>query len=417
VQSKRLTAPGLQSPATQYSPDTRALILGAGVAGCAIARALAHRGYNSVIYERLSAPAAATSAVPHALLRPQVTKAPQITNHYFHRAFERARQEIAQVQAQVDHSSTVADLGGVLQLVNDADSWPDSSHYARLDRSTASSLAGTELAGDALYFEHAGRVNLGNLCRHWLSGLPGQIRFNGGVSVDDLRQTQDGWCLLDQHGDEIDASPLIIIASGETADRLSQTAHLPLQAGRGQISFFNAPETDLPTKIITGKGSVIPANNGFWAGSTHQRGIANTKAHAADDSQNLTTAAALCPHLCSGIRPKAAKSWTGIRYSSPDRMPIVGGAPVHDWYLRTYADLKHGRRDQSFPHPRFHDGLYLLTGFGSRGAIHSVYAAELLAALIAGDTHALDDETKAVCCTLHPGRFLIRQARRGQPAT
>lgn len=384
------------------------------MAGCSIARALAHRGFHSVIYERLNQPAAATSAVPHALLRQQITKAPQITSHYFHRAFERAQQEIAQLQAQNDKLLAVADSGGVLQLVNDAESWPDSAHYTRLDRATASSLAGTELAGDALYFEHACRLNLGVLCRHWLNLLHPQVQFNAGIGVNELRRTQSGWCLLDLYGNEIDESPLVIIASGATACRLPQTAHLPLQPGRGQISFFDAPDAYLPNRIITGKGSVIPVDNGFWAGSTHQRGVADRTTKVADDSHNLNTATALCPRLCSGTTPVASKSWAGIRYSSPDRMPIVGGAPVHDWYLSAYADLKHGRRGQSYPCPHFHDGLYLLTGFGSRGAIHSVYAAELLAALIAGDKP--DDETKAIYCTLHPGRFLIRQARRGQPA-
>jgi len=403
--------PGLGRPEDVYSAASTALIIGAGLAGCAASRLLAKSGFNCVLYDQNDMPACGTSAVPRALYRPQVTRTAQLENHYFSHAFNCIRTEVSNVSSNCGSKPE-----GVLQLVKDASLWPDNEQYTQLTRSTASELAGTAVAGDALYFEDAGSVAISNLCNHWIAQSQAS-EFIGNTRVQSLRKTDYGWQLLDSQQNIINESPLVVISSAGMARQLAETAHLPLQKIRGQISYFEPAETSnkpTPLKIITGRCTVIPAAGGFWAGSTHQRDNQSSQLSDDDDQLNLQHAFGLCPELRQTIARgcKARRSWVGFRYSTPDRLPIAGAAPLAEWYRQHYADIRHGKRQQRFPEAKFHTGLYLLTGFGSRGALHSVLAAQTLVNIITG-TPLQSDHPQAFTRLLHPGRFLIRLLRRG----
>lgn len=423
--------PGLEPPAKTFSTDTRAVIIGAGLAGCAVARALVNAGYRCVLYDRNASPAGGTSAVPCALVRPQVTKTSQTTTLYFDQAFNRIHDELKRVVGS--GSQVFAQLTGALQLVKSISQWPANQHYSALTKTQASDLAGVTLASDALYFDKAGWIDMHSLCQHWITQCHAQgknsFQYLGGTHVQSLETTADGWQLLNESNDIIDCSPLVIVASGELACGLQQTAHLPLQRSRGQLSHFSVSAehtAHIPNTIITGKGSVIPVDDGIWTGSTHHRHDNIVHCTPEDDLINVQNAIKLCPDLANGLNSTgssnnvpvdkhlASRSWTGFRYSTPDRLPVVGAAPDPMWYRQHYADLRHGRRQQQFPQPCFHDGLYLATGFGSRGALHSIYASDTLASIISGGARACTDPEHTIRRLLHPGRFIVRQLRSGK---
>jgi len=418
-----MTTPGLDPPGNHFSTTTPAIIIGSGIAGCAITRALANAGFKCLLYDCHDAPAGETSAVPCALFRPQETRTEQTTTRYFREAFNRIHTDISPDLQSTPNACLSANFDGVLQLVRDSSRWPDSDYYRALSKAEASEMAATELASDALYFDRAGWLSMSGLCNRWIrqsdDATQGSIEFIGNTDVRTLRKTSDGWQLLDAENCVINESRLVIIASAQVASQLTQTAHLPLQKSRGQLSYFVADTAEtqgVPRKVITGRGSVIPAANGFWTGSTHQRNNNSTLPSHHDDQVNLQCAIGLCPSLETALditTTRSSDSWVGFRYSTPDRLPIVGAAPLADWYWQHYADLRHGRQLQVFPPPRYHDGMFLLTGFGSRGALHSVYAAEILTETITGIHQSPTGCSRAIANLLHPARFIIRQLRRG----
>ncbi len=414
-----MTIPGLDAPEYHFSPATPAIVIGAGLAGCALACALVRAGFTCTLYDRQNTVASETSAVPCALFRPQVSRTEHHASRYLQQAFNRIHTEIT---GEPDTVTVSAQATGVLQLVKDCQLWPESESYRKLTKADASQKAGAELAGDALYFDRGGWFDINRLCRRWISQCkacgPQHTNFIGNTAVHSLLKTTGGWQLKDAYGGVIDESPLVIVACAELATRLAETSHLPLQRSRGQISHFTRNSSSalgIPTITVTGKGSVIPVSSGFWAGSTHQRQQNSPHSSTQDDQLNLKGAMALCPQIAETIAQPAVadKSWVGFRYSTPDRLPVVGAAPVKDCYLQDYADLRHGRRTQSFPQPHFHHGLYLLTGFGSRGALHSVHAAEILTDVITGKMNSAKGYAQTLNHILHPGRFIIRQLRRG----
>ncbi len=392
---------GLEQPDRAFSTAETALIIGAGLAGCACARTLAGSGFTCKLYDRNADLAAATSAVPAAIHQPHLTRTDQLRRRYYLAAYKRSLTEFSAPEYQSLYHRT-----GLLKLVDDVDSWSDHHSWERHSQTSASLLAGTTVASEALYLKDAGWISPHALCTHWVT-TDASISFHGGTEISGLRRTMSGWLLLDAQGKTIDESRLVILANGGQMTRFDATSHFPLQALRGQMSFFDGPDLLPPAApIISGKGYILPGKSGFWSGATHQRDNTSVTTSVADDLKNAAQVNALLPDL---LPPnQATTSWAGVRCTTPDRLPLIGAAPDASFYRQAYADLHHGRTNQSFPKAQFEDGLFVIGGFGSRGVIHSLHAATALCGIIQAE-HSVPPEFLAAT---HPGRFLLRQLRR-----
>ena len=78
---------GLGLPEYSFNTTHKAIIVGAGLAGCAIANALAQRGYRSALYDSNTSVAAGASALPAAVVRPAIS-GDVFYSTYFNHAFE-----------------------------------------------------------------------------------------------------------------------------------------------------------------------------------------------------------------------------------------------------------------------------------------------------------------------------------------
>jgi tRNA 5-methylaminomethyl-2-thiouridine biosynthesis bifunctional protein len=93
----------------------------------------------------------------------------------------------------------------------------------------------------------------------------------------------------------------------------------------------------------------------------------------------------------------------GFRAVPPDRLPLVGALPQEE----AAGDLRDARLGAV---PRW-QGLYCLTGLGSRGMAWGMLAAELLASQLNGEPLPLETELVGA---VDPARFLLRRHRRGK---
>ena len=84
---------GLSLPEYTFNTSQTALVIGAGLAGCAIAQALAKRGYHCRVFDQHETIAASTSALPAAVIRPAIN-GDQLFTDYFSYAFDLCCQSI-----------------------------------------------------------------------------------------------------------------------------------------------------------------------------------------------------------------------------------------------------------------------------------------------------------------------------------
>jgi tRNA 5-methylaminomethyl-2-thiouridine biosynthesis bifunctional protein len=172
----------------------------------------------------------------------------------------------------------------------------------------------------------------------------------------------------------------VILACGLATASLAP--EVKLSAVRGQASFLDTEER--PAAAAWG-GYVLPTRTGLLFGATHDRGDTGLETRAADHARNLETLAALRPALAGRLDPDRLQGRAAIRATTGDRLPLAGAAQA--------------------------PGLFLLTGFGSRGFSWAPLLAEHVAALAVGAPSPLPRDLAEL---VDPGRFARRAAKRGR---
>jgi tRNA 5-methylaminomethyl-2-thiouridine biosynthesis bifunctional protein len=151
-----------------------------------------------------------------------------------------------------------------------------------------------------------------------------------------------------------------------------------LQRLRGQITRLPAatPGLVLPRVPVTGLGYALALPDGdllCGASSAAQDECSDLRAN--DHRRNLEQLARLTGAIID-VDAASLAGGVGWRITSPDRLPMLGPVPE--------LDRSAGARiDQPRRVPR-RPGVYIATGFGSRGITQAALAGEVVAAWITG---------------------------------
>jgi tRNA 5-methylaminomethyl-2-thiouridine biosynthesis bifunctional protein len=387
-------------------PARHALIVGAGLAGCAAAWALAQQGWSSTVLERRGAPACEASGNPAGLFH-GIVNAPDGLHARFNRAAALAAR--AAVRAAID-GGVPGHLQGLLRLetalapiamralLQDLALPPD--YVQALDRDEAGACAGIALAHPAWFYPAGGWVQPGGLARSYLVRAAGHAELRTGVEVQALRRVDDVWMLLDSAGRPIAQATTIVLANAGDALRLLDAPGWPVDTLRGQISLADAARLALPRLPVAGAGYLLPAIDGRAIfGATAQRGDADPTVRAVDHEFNLAQLARLTGQPVD-LRADELSGRTAWRCSSVDRLPVIGAVP-DDGAMRA-------RLEQPRLVPR-RPGLFVFTALGSRGITWSALGAQLLASWVTGAPAPVE---ASLLDAVDPARFVSRRARR-----
>jgi len=356
-------------------PRRTVVIVGAGIAGAAAARAVRALGGAALLIEA-EGPGAGASGNPAALVTPRLDAGLGAPAQLFAQAFGRAVRLYAELPGAVI-------ARGVLQLA------ARPGDAARFGKIAASGLfepgaltplspeATAARTGDepvaALDQADALVVAPAALLAAW-AGEPRKGR------VATLRRAGEGWAALDADGMVLARADAVILAAGLACADLAPG--LPLAPVRGQASWTTDGET---APALAWGGYLAPAPDGLLFGATHDRGETATDLRAADHARNLDALAQVRPRLAERLAGAALAGRASVRAVTPDRLPLAGAVPGGA------------------------AGLYVLSGFGSRGFAHAPLLAEHVAALALGAPSPLPASLQTV---VEPGRFARRAARR-----
>ena len=387
-------------------------ILGAGLAGCWLARLLAERGIVVRLIDAQANVAAGASGNAAGIVKPHVTRTPCLAMDFHiaaHRCLLQQLESMPELRQGSD-GDTLFNGIGVLQLIGKA--YPASMHYDCLNCTEARGIAGIPLSSTALHFQDSGWLDPGALCRE-LVRHPGIVMSTGchatGIARCNEPLRQAYWQLTIRQGQDVKASRLVL-ACGDSLGEFPQTRALPIVAARGQISRFlmKARET-VPRCVISGKHYVIPDGQSVLVGATFDRDVVDDRIHLQDHARNLAGLRETLP--CLQVHETASAGYAGVRATTPDRLPLVGPAPNMDRVSTVYADLKHGRTLDQYPALPCPEGLFLLGGLGSRGIVTAPMAATILADMLTGVGTESWDRWAPL---LNPARFRVRDLKRGK---
>lgn len=394
--------------------EKRALVIGAGIAGCAVAERLVTRGWRIQLVDRETRPAMAASGNPVGLLHPVITSDDNHHARIVRAAHLYAVRLLDRLAAR--HAGLAWNPRGILQLARDAAQEAEQeasckslgfpTDYVRYaNRDEASALAGLPLATGGWYYPEGGWISPAAFCRALLEAAGDGVALTMQRSVNALRRTAEGWQALAADGVSIGEAPLVVLANAQGIQPLAASCELPLTKIRGQISLLPAGAVPGLAMALCGNGYVIPEVGGrHCCGATFDLDDDDPAVREDSHRTNLGHLRALLPSLdLSGVDTATLAGRVGFRSASLDRLPLVGPLPDRSAAL--------GRSPPLFKVPRLPD-LHALAALGSRGMVLAPLMAELLAARIEGETLPLE---RTLVDALDPARFLVRRQRHSPP--
>ena len=381
----RLTRPPAPAPRAQPFPraaprDGDILIVGGGIAGCAMAHALRARGRSATIISH--GPAAST--LPAALLTPWLEAGHRPHANALYAAFLYA----ANLYERLDVFDT---RGGQRLLIG-----------AARAAALASLWPGLTADGDRLHIARAGTLDPARA----LAALAGDTPR---ITAQVAGLTHDGsqWTLHDHGGGRIAAAPIVILAGGAAGSACALLAPLNLMLSAGQLSLHASPAP--PASLIVWGSFIAPVGAQLMVGTTHDATSSATPPEP-DAARAAVLTADASRITALAIDPEPQSLWSGVRASSADRLPTVGPLVDAARYQRHFAAQARGG-PVAPPADLLLPGLHCLTGFGARGFAHAPLMAQALAADLCGEPSPFEQPASHA---FHPARFLWRALKRGE---
>lgn len=404
--ARKVAAAGLQPVVTPGG--SRIAIIGGGIAGSAMAAALAERGQPAMLFEANPDLSQAASGNPVGIAMPRLQRGDDPIARFNRAAWRFARAWYDRLSAGPDDKPAF-NRCGVLQLARTAE---ELDKFVGLsDHEIVACRSGTVLDGDQVHALTGEPDRLGGLWlpeAGWLrpAVLCQQLRQQAGIDNRAARVArieplpEGGWRLLDASGRSLTEAEIVIVANGLDSRQFAPLSWQPLRPKRGQITVLAAAEPEgsgyLPSCIVTFGHYLSPVIDGrrvLGASFDHWPDACPVDwpvPDAASDAGNRRALADWLPQAARHLE-RVVGHRAGLRATTPDHLPLAGPAPAHD--------------DPQAVVP----GLYLLTGLGSTGMVSAPVLAELIAAELFGEPLPLARDERAAVL---PARFLLRAARR-----
>ncbi|MDF1647035.1 MAG: bifunctional tRNA (5-methylaminomethyl-2-thiouridine)(34)-methyltransferase MnmD/FAD-dependent 5-carboxymethylaminomethyl-2-thiouridine(34) oxidoreductase MnmC [Legionellaceae bacterium] len=382
----------------------RAIVVGAGLAGCFTARALVARGWQVTLLDAAPTVGAGASGIKQAVLYPHLSGYASPLSTWMLHAFLFATRTYAHL---LKADMIRGELKGLLQFVFKEKSLKNWLNiYPALgelvDKTTASQLAGMPINAEALFVPDAGWIDSRILCE-FLVNKSG-ITWQPNITVDKLVYEQGEWCLSGVN------APVVVLANGGNATDFRETKSLPLEQFRGQMTAIESTVNTKPLKLpLCGLGHVLPADKDVhWIGASYHGDKLHMMIDEQDNQENIAKLSTLPTQ--DMWSPRSVTSWANIRAKTPDYLPLVGPVPDILAFQSQFSGLsKDGGRLIEKPGV-YYPGLYICAGFGSRGLTSVPLAAEYLASVICHEPALLSLSTVE---SIAPARFLVKQIKQG----
>lgn len=380
--------PGAQAAALRHRPEPvpprRVAVIGAGLAGCAVAERLAARGAEVLLIERHAAPAQEASGNPSGVLRPMVARDDSLIARLSRAAFLHASVHLRRLEGEglrLKWGPT-----GVFQVAHDEE-------HEALQRAVCETGAlptgfvrylpdwemtrriSYPVALGGWWFPRGAWVNPASLCAANLQRAGTALTRLFGSEALSVSQASRGWSI--RLGDQLIDADRVVLANAADAAALAGQA-LPLSRVRGQISRLARSYLPALNVTICREGYVCPTPEGdVNFGASFDPGDPDPVERADSHQGNLARLERLLPGVLPEIDPSVLAGRVSFRTATPDRMPLIGEL----------------------------SGLGILSGLGARGLVWNTLGAEALASALFGDPLPLERDLQLATA---PGRFASR---------
>jgi tRNA 5-methylaminomethyl-2-thiouridine biosynthesis bifunctional protein len=405
-----------REPPDAFGGERTALVIGAGIAGAACAEALARRGWQVHVLDRDARPPVG-APLPAGLMYPLLAADDAVLARLARAGAALGAAALARVAPDgAFEASPVWRRDGVAQLAGDAttlDRWRTAIGRLALppgfvelcDAEELGRRAGVAVRGGGLWWPRGTTVVAAAWCRALLASS--RVELRTGLAVARLERADRGWRALDDAGQVMSESGVVVVAGALDSARLLGMA-VPMQPIPGRLTLLQ-PDTlrDLRA-AVSGDGYLLRSPTGQLAvGATYETALpgADDPTPPSDEQAVAGNLARLTRLLAEPPAVAATGNLYGVRCVARDRLPLAGAAVDEAAAWRQRSELR-GAQLEELPRP---PGLYGCFALASRGLTMAPLAAELIAARIEGEPLPVERDLAAA---VDPGRFLLRALRR-----
>ena len=416
------------SPAASASNKHTVAVIGAGLAGCHTARALAERGYSVTVYDAGTHIANGASGNPqgvvytrfshenNALAQLNMAALYFADSYYQHRHYGQVgartgvyHQEHDTEQRQANQRTTAAKITA---------KYSQNTPLAQaLTADDASKALDAPIEHPGVFTHLGGWMRPDALCQTLLNHPNIQVRLNHALVKLSYTPNSALW-QLHFNQQACQQAKLVVVANAHAAKQLAQLAHLPIKGIRGQMSYatLNEPEHLALKAPICGEGYLAPTftnalqQTQLCFGATFDVKSTSTAITPQDNTANLAMLQRLMPRFNLPVNVPI-QGRASLRCSTPDYLPIIGPAPIEASFEETFGAYRKNKNYCINALGQYHLGLFVNVGHGSRGLVYTPYAAELIACLINGEPLPMAEAVYKHC---HPARFIIRDLIRNK---
>lgn len=326
------------------SPIRRVAIVGAGIAGAALVHHARLFGVDADLFDA-HGPAAGASGNPAGLVTPRLDAGNAAVTGLFADALHYAGALYRRVAPDaILHEGTYLCEGP--RDASRFDRLADLAQHVVGDIARMAEVPGVAGRG-GLHLKPALAVSPPAVVEALIAGQAVQRE-----SIIECRGAVEGVRLMTDAGGTF-SYDAVVLACGAGIFELAP--ELPLQPVRGQVELVVTDEH--PPAPVSWGGYVVPLNDGFVFGATHDRDDIATDVRDVDRVRNLELLARAMPDLAAAVADLPSRSRAATRVASRDHLPRAG---------------------------EIASGVFVLTGLGGRGLCLAPLMARAVMAEIAG---------------------------------
>lgn len=396
------------TPPLALQSNAQVVIIGAGLAGCALAYTLSHQGFHITLMEKADAIAQGASGNPAGLLMPSLSPDHNFADQFYTQGYLTTLRYILNAPDLLEHQDYC--LKGLTQyaVIPRLQHWLKSLYKQDWPERLA------RLQENCIDYPTSGWVKPARLCQSFLQNAKTEnLHLLTQTTVTELETTSQGVKIIytaDKRGTRkwlpADA---VIIACGFESNQFCQSQSYPLYKSPGQLSELTLKSAFAQSKPLTAKSYLIPlTEHKLLLGASFRHDRNNLGVLEKDHTANLAGIENYLPELSPLLQPSNIAYIQGhvaCRPTTTDHLPLIGPLANKENFEQTYRKLAQGGAAFKSPQATYLPHLYLCSGFGSKGMSSCLLSAEILSAQLTGSPLPISAQ---LYHGLHPSRFWFK---------
>ncbi|QUE30673.1 FAD-dependent 5-carboxymethylaminomethyl-2-thiouridine(34) oxidoreductase MnmC [Francisella philomiragia] len=390
-------------------------IIGAGLAGCSLAYELSRTlNFDITLFDKNSDIATEASGNFAGILEPYLTSDNNFSDQFHTLGYSILLEFINQYRNDIEICTQ-----GVLQILSDE---KELNRYQKIftkreiaddlariiSHQELSQLIGKDTLNKAVYYPNALSVVPKSICQLWLKLSTAKLKLDNEL-LDIKKLENNTWQL--EFNDFTEDFDIVIFAGGYPLFKnISLLQNIPVYPSQGQLTVIKRC-FDISNNIMD-KGYIIPnyKDNLQVIGATFRdNNDTSGDIRQEDNTFNINQIKQIFDDKNYNV--EIVNSRVATRCVTSDHLPLVGRLADYSSFEQVfYKPLSKGYPKSKMPKIEYQQGLYICSGFGSKGLCSSLLAAQIITAYITNQNQKYSDKLLEA---LAIERFWTRSFKKG----